>query len=162
VIFLAIQILINIFVAILWMFFQDDWGALSLASGYIVGVIITFSMRRFFNKPFYLYTLYAIIKLFLIFIKETILSGILVIREVIRPQIKITPGIFKLETSLESDVEVTLLSMLITLTPGSVVMEVTPDNKYLYIHAMDIPELRDAVFKSQAVFEKAIKDVTRK
>ena len=51
--------------------------------------------------------------------------------------------------------------MLITLTPGSVVMEISPDGKTLYVHAMDIPESSDAVLKSTKAFEKAIKDVTR-
>jgi multicomponent Na+:H+ antiporter subunit E len=66
-----------------------------------------------------------------------------------------------METSLESDLEVTLLSLLLTLTPGSVVMEVSHDNKVLYIHAMDIPELSDLVLRSRDRFEEAIKKVTR-
>lgn len=66
-----------------------------------------------------------------------------------------------METELETDTEVALLSLLLTLTPGSVVMEITPDGKTLYIHALDIPESSDAVIKSTKLFEKAIKDVTR-
>jgi len=66
-----------------------------------------------------------------------------------------------LNTSLEGEVEVTLLALLITLTPGSVVIEISPDNKVLYVHAMDIPELSDGVRQSQIRFEKAIKRVTR-
>ncbi|WP_062354702.1 Na+/H+ antiporter subunit E [Bacillus kwashiorkori] len=159
---MAIQILINLFVAFIWMFFQDDWSSLSFVSGYFVGLVVTFSIRRFFKRPYYVFMIIALGKLFIIFIKETISSSILVLKQVLRPKINVTPGIFKLETSLEGDLEVTLLAMLITLTPGSVVMEITPDSKVFYIHAMDIPESRDAVFKSQKVFEKAIKDVTRK
>jgi len=40
-------------------------------------------------------------------------------------------------------------------------MEVSPDNKVLYIHAMDIPELSDLVLRSRDKFEEAIKKVTR-
>ena len=52
--------------------------------------------------------------------------------------------------------------MLITLTPGSVVMEISPNGKIFYIHAMDIPESSDAVLRSRDKFEAAIKKVTRK
>ena len=83
------------------------------------------------------------------------------LREIIKPQIDIKPGIISFATSLESDMEVTLLALLLTLTPGSVVMEITPDKKLFYIHAMDIPELSDAVLRSKEKFEEAIKKVTR-
>jgi multicomponent Na+:H+ antiporter subunit E len=155
------QLLINLFVAFLWMFFQDSWSVLSFFSGYLVGLFVVFSMRRFFSTRFYLFTLLAIFKLIAVFIRELISSSFLVIKQVIRPKINVTPGIFTLETDLEGNLEVTLLSLLLTLTPGSVVMEVSDDAKVLYIHAMDIPESSDSVIKSTKTFEKAIKDVTR-
>ncbi len=40
-------------------------------------------------------------------------------------------------------------------------MEVSPDGKTFYVHAMDIPESRDVVLQAKAVFEKAIMEVTR-
>ncbi|MCQ6273938.1 Na+/H+ antiporter subunit E [Bacillus sp. V3B] len=158
---MPIQLLINLSVALLWMFFQDQWSVLSFFSGYLVGVFIVFSMRRFFPTRFYLLSLLAILKLILVFIRELISSSLLVVQQVIRPKINITPGIFSLETELEDDLEITLLSLLISLTPGSVVMEVSDDAKVLYIHAMDIPESSNAVIRSKNAFEKAIKEVTR-
>ena len=81
-------------------------------------------------------SLVAILKLFFVFIWELFTSSILVIRQVIRPKINITPGIFTLETELEGELEVTLLALLLSLTPGSVVVEVSHDNKVFYIHAV--------------------------
>lgn len=156
------QILVNIFIAFLWMFFQDEWRFLSFLSGYIVGILILFFMRRFFKKPFYLFFVWAALKLVFVFTRELLSSAILVIRQVLRPKINITPGIFRVDTDLEGDVEITLISLLICLTPGSVVMEVTPDGKSLYVHAMDVPESKESVLRSQIIFERAIKDVTRK
>lgn len=158
---MPMQVLINIFIGILWMFFQDDWSVLTFFSGYLFGLLVLFILRRFLPTTFYLDTLLDVVKLFFVFIYELFTSSILVIQQVIRPKINITPGIITLETDLEGDLEVTLLSLLLCLTPGSVVVEVSSDNKLIYIHAMDIPESSDAVFRSQARFEKAIKKVTR-
>lgn len=158
---MSTQVLINLVIGFLWMFLQDQWTFLSFLSGYIVGIVILFFLRRFFNGPFYFYKFWAVVKLLAVFIYELIVSGIFVLRHVLRPKVKITPGIFRLDVDLEGDVEVTLLSLLITLTPGSVVMEVTEDGKALYIHALDLPESKIAIMKSQKVFEKAIKEVTR-
>jgi len=159
---MPVQVLLNIFIAYLWMFLQEDMSALNFISGYLVGVFILLCIRRFFKKPFYVFTMAAIGKLFVLFIHELNISALMVLKHVIRPKMDVKPGIFKVETDLEGDLEITLLSLLICLTPGSVVMEVTPDAKAMYIHGLNMPESRDAVLKSKSVFEKAIKDVTRK
>jgi multicomponent Na+:H+ antiporter subunit E len=158
---LPMQVLINLLIATLWMFLQDEWSALTFISGYLVGIFVLFVIRRFLPEKFYLTTLFNIIKLLFVFIQELFTSSILVIRQVTRPRINVTPGIFTLQTDLEGDMEITLVSMLLTLTPGSVVVEVAPDGKTLFIHAMDIPESSEAVKKSVRKFEKLIKKVTR-
>jgi multicomponent Na+:H+ antiporter subunit E len=157
---IALQVLINLFIGFLWMFLQDDWSALSFLSGYLVGLVVLFVMRKFFSSQYYLFTVQAVINLFLLFIYQLFASSIVVIQRIIKPKLDIKPGIVAFETDLERDIEVTLLAALITLTPGSVVVEISPDNKVLYIHAMDIPELSDGVFLSKLKFEEAIRKVT--
>ncbi|MFB5284402.1 MULTISPECIES: Na+/H+ antiporter subunit E [Peribacillus] len=159
---MSIQVLINLFLAALWMFLQDELSILTFFSGYLIGLIVLWILRHFFAKPFYLSSFVAVFKLFLVFIYELITSSLLVMRQVLRPKINITPGIITLKTDLEGELEITLLALLLTLTPGSVVLEVSQDGKVFYIHAMDIPESSDAVYRSQHKFEKAIKGVTRK
>lgn len=155
------QVLINLLIGVLWMFLQDNWNVLTFFSGYLFGLLVLYILRRYFPSKFYPLTMLAVFKLLLVFIYELFTSSVLVIRQVTRPKINITPGIFTLETNLEGDIEITLLALLLTLTPGSVVVEVSSDNRRFYIHAMDIPESSDAVLRSQAKFEKAIKKVTR-
>ena len=158
---MPIQLLINIFIALLWMFLNDAWSILSLFTGYLVGLVVIFSMRKFFPTRFYIITLFAVVKLFFVFSRELISSSVLVIRQVLRPKLNITPGIFTMKTELEGEWEITLLALLLSLTPGSVVLEVSPDNKTFYIHAMDIPASSNAVLQAKDSFEKAIREVTR-
>ncbi|MDQ0974016.1 multicomponent Na+:H+ antiporter subunit E [Neobacillus niacini] len=158
---MPMQVLVNLLIGVIWMFLQDDWSVLTFFSGYLFGLLVLYILRRYLPTKFYLVTLLAIVQLFFVFIYELFTSSILVIRQILRPTINITPGIFTLETELEGDLEVTLLALLLTLTPGSVVVEVSSDSKKFYIHAMDIPESSNAVLQSNAKFEKAIKKVTR-
>lgn len=158
---MPMQVLVNLFIGIMWMFLQDNWSVLTFFSGYLFGLLVLFILRRYLRTKFYPITLFYVFNLFVVFIIELFSSSILVIKQVMRPKINITPGIFVLETDLEGDIEITLLALLITLTPGSVVMEITHDGKRFYIHAMDIPASSDSVFRSQKKFETAIKKVTR-
>lgn len=158
---MPLQILINLFIGVIWVFLQDNWSFLTFLSGYLFGLIVLFILRRFLNSKFYLITLFAVIRLLYVFIEEIFISSVSVIRTVISPKINITPGFFLLETDLESDWEITLLAMLITLTPGSVVTEISEDGKRFYVHGLDLPESKEGVFRSQRRFEEAIKRVTR-
>lgn len=156
------QVLANLFIAILWMLLQGSWSWLTFSAGYLVGLFILFLVRRYLGSEFYPISILKIIDLLLVFLQELLTSGIVVAKQILQPRLNLTPGIFMLETDLERDVEVTLLAMLITLTPGSVVLEVSSDCKCLYIHGMDLPESFDSVNKSKLRFEEKIRTVTRK
>src|SRR5699024_788052 len=157
------QFILNLFIAFLWMTFQDE-DELRLSTffvGFIVGIVIIFLMHRFFGTRFYLRRLYCVIKLILIFISELFQSGCLVRKDILSRDIDLQPGIVSYETELRGAWEVPSLALLLTLTPGSVVMEVTPEGNVFYIHAMDIEKYKGNLISSLAKFEKAIKEVTR-
>lgn len=160
---MPMQFLLNICIAFLWMFLQDEahFSFYTLSAGYLVGIFIVFLMHRFFGKPFYLKRFYATMKLIIIFISELFQSSAFVIRYIVSPYRRMEPGIFRYETTLEGEWEVPLLAMLLTLTPGSVVMEVTPEGNAFYIHAMDLASSKENLIRSLGRFEKAIVEVTR-
>lgn len=70
-------------------------------------------------------------------------------------------GYFAFKTELTKDWEITMLSLLITLTPGTLVMDISDDRTILYIHAMDIEDAEKAIFDIRESFEKAIQEVSR-
>lgn len=157
------QLLLNVMIAFLWMLLVDagEVRFSTFLTGFLVGVFIIFLMHRFFGSKLYVRRLFACFKLLFIFISELVQSSILVLRQILSPTLKIQPGIFKYETVLESDIEITTISLLLTLTPGSVVMEVMPEGNVLYVHAMDVENERDAILNQLKNFEKAIMEVTR-
>lgn len=157
------QFILNLFIAFLWMLFQDE-ESLKLSTffvGFLVGIMIIFLMHRFFGTRFYLHRIFSIFKLIGIFISELFQSGFLVMKHILSRKIDLKPGIFRYETVLEEDWEVTTLALLLTLTPGSVVMEITPEGNVFYVHAMDIEKYKGDLISSLARFEKAIMEVTR-
>lgn len=158
------QFLLNLFIAVLWMLLKDEneIHLTTFFSGFLIGIVVLYLMHRFFGTPFYLRRVVAIIKLILLFLKELVMSSILVFKQILSPKMDITPGIFTYKTELKSETEVTALALLLTLTPGSVVMEVSPAGNVFYIHATDMGDTRLAILKSMQSFEDAIKEVTRR
>lgn len=158
---MAFQMLLNFFLAFLWMFLKTSFTPAAFVVGFFWGLVILFIFRSYFADRFYLHRVVAIIKLFLLFIKELVLSNLNVLKHVLKPKMDIKPGIFALPTDLKKDWEIMLLGNLITLTPGTLTVDVSDDNKILYIHAVNIDDVRESVDSIKNTFEKAILEVSR-
>ncbi|MFJ7738299.1 Na+/H+ antiporter subunit E [Lysinibacillus sp. NPDC097287] len=160
---MAAQFILNLFIAALWLLLQDEITPTftTFLMGFIVGIGILYAMHRFYGTQFYLRRVFSIIRLMMLFNWELLISSYSVLKQITTPKLNITPGIFTYKTELKGDWEVTALALLLTLTPGSVVMEVSEEGDLFYIHAMDMEESKDAVIRSIGKFEQAIMEVTR-
>lgn len=160
---MALQALINFIIAFTWMFLHNNWSSSTFVTGYLVGMGIIWILRRYWPGELYLTRLWAGLKLLLLFVSELILSCWTVIKQVIQPRMTNRPGIFAYTTSLTTDWEITLLACLISLTPGTLTLEVSFNKRkrILFIHAMDVNEVETLTNQIRGTFEKAILEVTR-
>jgi multicomponent Na+:H+ antiporter subunit E len=158
---MAFQIMLNFFIALLWMFLTISFNASTFIVGFLLGALMLWITQGFFPGRFYLNRVWAVIKLILLFFKELIMANIHVLVLIVQPKMPIKPAIFALPTVLEKDWEITLLSNLITLTPGTLVIDISPDSKTLYIHALHYDDADEAIDSIKNTFEKAIQEVSR-
>jgi multicomponent Na+:H+ antiporter subunit E len=93
-----------------------------------------------------------------LFIKELMLSAFRVGLLVASPNMKqqLRPEIIPYPLNVKSDAEITLLANLITLTPGTLSVDVSEDRATLYVHALRVTD-RDALIKEiRTGFETAV------
>jgi multicomponent Na+:H+ antiporter subunit E len=84
-----------------------------------------------FAKPIkYLWFMYYIP----IFAWEVIKSNLDVAYRILMPHMPIKPGIVKIKTRLKSDIGLTMLANSITLTPGTMSVDIDKENGYIYVH----------------------------
>ncbi|AXF54648.1 Na+/H+ antiporter subunit E [Salicibibacter kimchii] len=158
---MAFQILLNIAIAIFWMALQNEYTSVNFVIGYLVGIVVVFFLRRSLPQTFYMQRVWAIIKLIFLFIKELVVANIDMIRVIVSPRLNVTPGIVALRTSLKTDWEVTVLSMCITLTPGTMTMDYSEDGRTLYIHCIHVENTQEVIDDVRNNFERAIREVTK-
>ena len=155
------QILINLLIAFIWMFLQNSWTLPTFIMGYLLGILLLFFLQRFLPETFYMKRVMAIINLILLLIKELFLSSYFVIKEILKPTLRIRSGIFAFPTELKKDWEITTLANMISLTPGTLTIDISPEGDVLYIHAMDLPDVEETLAQIKNTFEKAIKEVSQ-
>ena len=88
------------------------------------------------DTPFYFQAIICIFIFFLFFKKELIKANLDVARRVVSPSIPINPGIVEIKTNLKSGIGRLLLANSITLTPGTLTVEIK--DKSLFIHWIDV------------------------
>lgn len=80
--------------------------------------------------------LFSIIELILFFAKEVILSNVKVARDALSPSPKINPSFVSIRLAQMSDRQIFVLANLITMTPGTLSLEVSPDKRELTLHTL--------------------------
>nr|MDH3161564.1 Na+/H+ antiporter subunit E [Bacillus licheniformis] len=158
---MALQILLNFILALCWMFLNNDYTGRRVCHRLCDRIILALSDEAFFPCRFYLINIWAIVRLLFIFIKELVLANVSVLKTILSPRLKNKPGIFAFKTDLKADWEITTLANLITLTPGTLVVDISDDRSILYIHAVDIDDAEKAISDIRISFEEAIKEVSR-
>lgn len=144
-------VLLTIVLALGWAAATGSFTLPNLLLGALVSGAGLFVVRRYVSRPQLLPRAWRIVSLALLFIGELVISALRVARLVIRPDLNahIRPAIIAFPLSVTSDAEITLLANLITLTPGTLSVDVSEDRRFLYIHVIHVTD-RAAFIKDLA------------
>ena len=129
---------LNIFMAIVWVFLTGDLNITNFLEGFIISFIILFIVRKSLPNDNYFRKIPKVISFIIYFMKELIMSNLMLAYDILTPKDYMTPGIVAIELDAKTDFEITLLASLITLTPGTLSIDVSDDKSKLYIHSVYI------------------------
>jgi len=96
----------------------------------------------------------------LFFLRELVRANLRVAREVLTPGFSMQAGVVAVPTRTRDDLETVLLANAITLTPGTLTLEVDPETRTLFVHAL-YAEPRAAFLADLARLEDEVLRLTR-
>lgn len=128
--------LMNILLAISWCALTSDPSLANFLVGFVIGYgAMALSPVRKISRG-YFRRLPRILRLQFFFLRELFLSGLRATREVLSPVRRSQPKVIRVETSLRQRNQLLLLSQLISLTPGTLVLDVDETAGVLYVHTL--------------------------
>ncbi|MFT4569903.1 MAG: multicomponent Na+:H+ antiporter subunit E [Hyphomicrobiaceae bacterium] len=95
----------------------------------------------------------AAIRLAISFLLELVKSNLAVVRIVMHPRLPIRPGIIAYRTTLRTQIGLATLANLITLTPGTLTLDVDQEAGLLFIHTIAIDNPQSVCDSIRAAFE---------
>lgn len=127
----------NILLALAWAAVTGSFSLANLLFGFVLGALVLYLIREQAGSLGYFRRAGRVLSLALLFAYELVLSAWRVAVLVMSPKMDLKPGIFAYPLKVDRDFEITLLANLITLTPGTLSVDVSEDRRILYVHAID-------------------------
>jgi multicomponent Na+:H+ antiporter subunit E len=153
--------LLNLILALTWAALQGDLNVINLVIGFLVSAAVIYVFRQMFFEPRYFTKIGLGIKLVLVFFKELIKANLSVLKIVISPRLRVRSGVIAMPTELRNDVALTLLANMITLTPGTLTLDISPDRRYLFVHTLNLDDPEDVKREIRMAFEVYLQELSR-
>lgn len=154
-------LLINGALALAWSFAIGEVTVWRLVQGFILGYLALVLTARAIGVDVYTRKIVALVRLALFFIGELVTANLKVAFDVVTPTHYMRPGVIGIPLDASSDIEITLLGNLISLTPGTLTIDVSEDRKTIFIHSMYIDDADEVRRRIKTGLERRILEVTR-
>ncbi len=151
----------NIILALLWALLSGDISQFSLITGFVLGYLVLCMMATQSSEKSYFRKVRQTVEFALVFLRELAVSTWRVAYDILTPTHYMKPGVIAFPLEAKSDAEITLLANVITLTPGTLSLDVSEDRKTLYIHAMYIDDPDELRREIKEGLEKKLLEMMR-
>lgn len=133
--------------ALTWFFLGERLQPISLLTGYLVAVLIltvlaspVVRLGRVRARG-----AWSGVRLLVYFAWELVKANVTVAWLVVQPRPRLKPGIIAYPLRVTTAAQIALLSNLLTLTPGTLTVDVSKDQSVLYIHCLDATDEQEAM-----------------
>ncbi|CDZ48449.1 Na+/H+ antiporter subunit E [Neorhizobium galegae] len=156
-----ITYILSLVFAVVWVTVTGSATLHNLIFGFALSTLALWIVRDEMGARGYWRRLGRILSLLALFLKELALSAWKVAVLVMSPRMDLKPGIFAFPLTVTRDFEITLLANLITLTPGTLSVDVSEDRKTLFVHAIDCSDVEATKRDIADGFERKIMEAFR-
>jgi multicomponent Na+:H+ antiporter subunit E len=153
------MLLLNVLLALAWVALTGQFTPANLVVGFVLGYLMVWLVQSPTGSSSYFAKVHQVIGFAVFFLWELIQANLRVAYDVLTPRHHMRPGVIAIPLDARTDVEITLLANLITLTPGTLSLDVSADRGVLYVHIMYVDDLEQARRDIKAGFERRVREV---
>ncbi len=136
--------LLNLLLALAWTALTGQFTPLNFVFGFLIGYAVLRLMRRPGEPLTYFQRAGRVVRFALFYLWELILSNLRVAATVVAPFHSLRPAVIAVPLSIRSEAAIALLSNLLTLTPGTLALDVSDDRRVMYVHVIHAEDVERA------------------
>ena len=152
-------LLVNLLLALIWPAFQADPGANDLVAGFLISFVLLALLHHAYGRR-----MVAAVGFLLFLIVAIVKSSFQVAALILTPKLQLDQGIVAIPLEASTTLEIAALATAITLTPGTLSVDVGQDKagqQVLYVHSLMVGDPEAMRKDIKASFERRILRSTR-
>jgi multicomponent Na+:H+ antiporter subunit E len=151
----------NLLLSFIWVALTGSLFYSNFIFGYLLGFGVLWIMNRNETDQRYFYRVPKIISFFFFFLYELIKANVQVAYDVITPKYFFKPGIVRYPVNTTTDFEINILATFISLTPGTLIIDISDDKKAIYIHVMYLKDEEQFIRTLKTGVERKLLEILR-
>lgn len=144
--------------------FSVIMGQLNLSgflAGFVIGYAALWITRPLYGSTGYFERVIRIVRLAAAFVWELLVSNFRVLWDVITPTHSSRPAVIGVPLDARTDFEIMLVANIVSLTPGTLSLDVSEDRTMLYVHVMFVDDVETARAQIKEKIEKRVLEALR-
>lgn len=148
---------INIVLALTWSALTGRFTLGNLTTGFVLGYGVLFLLRGVFGGGQYFAKIGQIVRITTSFLWELLIANLRVARDVLRPgPLRMKPRVIAVPMDARGDVALLLLGDMLSLTPGTLLMDISDDRKTMFLHFINAPDEEQMKQEVKQGFERRV------
>jgi multicomponent Na+:H+ antiporter subunit E len=151
----------HILLSLAWVALTGEFTVANLTVGFLLGALVLWLVERKKRLNRYLNRLRHLATFIPFFLVELVTANLRVTFDVLTLRHRMRPGILAVPLDLDSDIQIMVLAGLMTLTPGSLCLDISADRRTMYVHVMYMEDAEEMRRKIKDAFEHRVREVMR-
>jgi multicomponent Na+:H+ antiporter subunit E len=152
---------LNIFLALVWTFLQGELHASNFAIGLLLGYLVIAISQRILGNVAYVLKVGQVFGFVVFVLWEIFTASLALAWLIVHPRLQLRPAVVAIPLDANSDLEIATLANLLTLSPGTLSLDVSTDARTLYVHTMVLDDPDEFRREIKEKMERRVLEVMR-
>jgi multicomponent K+:H+ antiporter subunit E len=154
--------LLSVLLVVCWLWLNNTLAPGHVLLGAGLAIAIPFFTRRFWPEPLVIRRPFKVVEYFAVVVYDIVVANVQVAAIILGPLSRVQPAFIRVPLDLQTDFAVTVLASTVTLTPGTVSVEIEPDGgdgRVLVVHALRCLDEAAMVAEIKTRYERRLKEI---
>ncbi len=144
---------------IIWLLLNNTVAAGHVVLGLVLAIFIPWLTARFWPEKVCIKNPFTLLKFLGVVLWDILVANISVAKLILGKNDKLKPGFFSINLDINNPLGISLLANTISLTPGTVSCDLTPDRRQLLVHALHVEDIESTINDIKQRYEKPLMEV---
>ncbi|MEO1750352.1 Na+/H+ antiporter subunit E [Thiofaba sp. EF100] len=151
--------LLSLTLLVLWLLLNNSLSAGQLLLGSLLAVLIPRLTAAFWPEQVRIRRPGVLLRFVGIVLWDILVANFIVARRILGPVEALQPGFMRIPLDVQSPLAISLLANTISLTPGTVSCDVSPDRRFLLVHALHVTDVEAEIRQIKSRYERPLQEV---